>query len=97
MITLIWSPQAFRDLNAIRTYIAEDSPSYAALTVQRIMAAVERLSIFPDSGRMVRERQSPELREIIVGRYRVVYRRTTSSVEIATVFEGSQQFPELEP
>lgn len=96
MIDLIWSPQSFRDLSAIRAYIAKDSPLYAELMVQRIIAAVERLRVFPDSGRMVPERQSPELREITVGKYRVVYRRSASSVEIATVFRGSQQFPELD-
>ena len=97
MIDLLWSPQSFQDLNGIRTYIAEDSPAYAELTVQRIIAAVERLRVFPDSGRMVPERQEPDLREVIVGNYRVVYRRKGDLVEIATVFRGSRQFPEIEP
>lgn len=97
MIELIWSPQSFHDLISIRAYIAEDSQAYADLMVQRIVASVERLHMFPDSGRMVPERQSPELREIIVDKYRVVYRRSVASVEIATVFRGSRRFPELEP
>jgi len=57
MIDLLWSPQSVQDLSGIRAYIAEDSPSYAELTVQRIVAAVERLCLFPESGRMVPERQ----------------------------------------
>jgi toxin ParE1/3/4 len=95
VIELQWSPQSFHDLSAIRAYIAEDSPVYADLTVQRIVAAVERLRVFPDSGRMVPERQSPDLREIIVGKYRVVYRRSAESVEIATVFRGSRELPAI--
>lgn len=96
MIELIWSPQSFQDLESIRAYVAADSPLYAELTVQRIVAAVERLRTFPESGRIVPERQSPDLREVIVGKYRVVYRRTAGAVEIATVFRGSREFPELE-
>ena len=72
MIALSWSPQSVGDLESIRVYISEDSPVYAALTVQRILAAVERVREFPDSGRTVPERQSPNLREVIVGSYRVV-------------------------
>jgi len=49
---LIWSPQALADVEEIRAYIALDSRSHADLTAQRIMAAVERLKTFPDSGRM---------------------------------------------
>ena len=94
MIELLWSPQSFQDLNGIRAYIAQDSPAYAELTVQRIVAAVERLRQFPDSGRMVPERQAPDLREVIVGNYRVVYRRRGDFVEIAAVFRGSRLFPE---
>ena len=74
-------------------YISEDSPVYAALTVQRILAAVERVRESPDSGRTIPERQSPNLREVIVGSYRVAYRRTIAKVEIVTVFRGSRAFP----
>jgi toxin ParE1/3/4 len=89
---LIWSPQALRDPEGIRAYIALDSPLYADLTVRRIVAAVERLKAFPESDRIVPERNAPDIREVVVGRYRVVYRRKAGTVEIATVFRGSRQF-----
>jgi plasmid stabilization system protein ParE len=91
---LVWSPQALADVEEIRAYIAFDSRAYADLTAQRIMAAVERLKMFPDSGRMVPERQSPEIREVIAGRFRIVYRRNAHVVEIVTVFRGSREFPD---
>jgi plasmid stabilization system protein ParE len=53
---VIWSPQALLDLQSIRDYIAHDSPRYADLMVQRLVAAVERLEAFPQSGRVVPER-----------------------------------------
>ena len=92
MTELIWSPRAVADLEEIRTFIDGDSPAWADLTVRRIVAAVERLEQFPDSGRMAPERQSPELREVISGNFRIVYRRRATTVEIATVFRGSRDF-----
>ena len=94
MTRIVWSPQSLRDIEAIRAYIAEDSPRYADLTVRRIVAAVERLETFPESGRMVPERNQHELREVVVRRFRVVYRLGSETVEIATVFRGAQDFPD---
>ena len=95
MRKLIWAPQALRDLEGIRDYIADDSPRYAALVIERIIAGVERLSSFPGSGRMVLERNDPEIREVIIRPYRVVYRLRPGVVEIATVFRASRMLPEV--
>ena len=97
MIELIWSPRSVADLEEIRAYIAADSPAYADLTVRRLVASVERLRTFPDSGRMVPERQLPELREVISGKFRIVHRRKPAVVEIVTVFRGSREFPLIQP
>jgi plasmid stabilization system protein ParE len=91
---IVWSPQSLRDLSAIRDYIAEDSEQYAGLTIARIFSAVERLLQFPQSGRIVPERGDPEIREIIVGRFRVVYRFRGAAIEVVTVFRASREFPE---
>jgi toxin ParE1/3/4 len=91
-----WSPQAIRDVESIRDYIAQDSRRYAELTVGRILASIERLQDFPQSGRMVPERDNPEIREVIVGPFRVVYRYRGDVVEIATVFRASRLFPSVQ-
>jgi toxin ParE1/3/4 len=93
--SVIWSPQAIRDVESIRAFIAHDSTTYADLVTQRVVAAVERLRMFPESGRIVPERQDPEIREVIVAPYRIVYRFRAGVVEIATVFRGSRDFPEF--
>ena len=95
MIPLLWSPQSLRDIESIRAYIAEDSPLYADLVVRRLVAAAERLRAFPESGRIVPERNTPEIREVIVRPYRLVYRVRPGLVEIATVFRASRLFPDL--
>jgi addiction module RelE/StbE family toxin len=94
---LTWSPQSLRDIEAIRTYIAVDSVVYADAMVRRLVAAVERLKTFPESGRVVPERNDSEIREVIVRDYRIVYRRRPGSVEIAVVFHGAKPFPDLSP
>jgi len=62
--------------------------------VRRIVEVVERLHAFSESGRVVPEREAPEIREVIVNPYRVVYRLRPQIVEIVTVFRGSREFPE---
>ena len=91
---ILWSPQSLRDLDAIREYIAKDSEHYASLTIERIFSAVERLIQFPRSGRVVPERDDPEIREVIVGRFRVVYRVQEELIEVATVFRAARELPE---
>src|SRR5262245_27054275 len=69
---------------------AQDSAVYADLVVRRIVAAVERLRTFPESGRIVPERGDPVIREVIVRPYRVVYRLLPGTVQIITVFHASR-------
>ena len=95
MTPIRWSPQAVRDVEAIRDCIAQDSQRYAQLTVDRIISSVERLREFPQSGRVVPERADPEIREVIVGPFRVVYRYRSGVVDIATVVRGSRLFPSI--
>jgi addiction module RelE/StbE family toxin len=90
---ILWSPQALRDLEGIRDYVAADSPRYAALVIERIVHSVERLQDFPRSGRIVPERSDPNVREVIVRPYRVVYRLRGDQAEVVTVFRASRLFP----
>ena len=93
MTSVVWSPQAIRDIESIRAFIAQDSPAYAELEARRIVAAVERLHLFPESGRTVPERRDAAIREVVVAPYRVVYRLRNGVAEIVTVFRASRQFP----
>ena len=62
---LIWSPSARLDLKDIAAFIAEDTPSAAQRFVNSVFRAVERLTDFPNSGRVVPELGDPDIREII--------------------------------
>lgn len=92
MTRVVWAPQAIEDVEAIRAYVARDSPHYADLVVERLVAAVTHLENHPRSGRAVPEVDDPSIREVIHGNYRVVYRLRSDVVEIVTVFHGARLF-----
>jgi toxin ParE1/3/4 len=60
MAELRWTPQAADDLEAITNFIAADSPHYASLFAIDVLTSVERLQVFPRSGRIVPELHAPE-------------------------------------
>lgn len=85
MTPLIWTRRAIEDVQSIREFIARDSPHYALLVTQQLIASVERLPAFPQSGRVVPELNDPAVREVIHGTYRVVYRLIHNEIHILTV------------
>jgi addiction module RelE/StbE family toxin len=88
-----WTSQAVDDLASIRAFIERDSPRYGRLVVQRLLEATGRLEAFPHSGRVVPELQRDEMREIVLGDYRIVYRLETETPVILTVFRSSRLLP----
>ena len=92
---VVWTQHAARDLKNIFDYIAADSKRYARRVTENIVARTEILEKFPMIGRAVPEVQRPEIREIIVDAYRVVYRCSNErDAEILTIIHGRQRFPE---
>jgi len=88
-----WTAQAVGDLQAIRRYIERDSPQYGRLVAERLFDATSRLEAFPSSGRIVPELDREDVREIIIGEYRIVYRIETDTVMLLTIFRSSRLFP----
>ncbi|HAK96977.1 MAG TPA: type II toxin-antitoxin system RelE/ParE family toxin [Planctomycetes bacterium] len=89
-IRIVWTSQAKDDLREIRRFIARDAPRTALAFVWRLRVAVDRLADFPESGRVVPEIVKPEIRELIQGDYRIIYRQRMERVEILTVFHGAR-------
>jgi len=91
---VLWTEQARSDLAAIRAFISQDSPHYASVVVAQLIAATDRLAIFPESGRAVLEFEDPLVREVVHRPYRIVYRVVgVDQIHIVTVHHGSQRFP----
>lgn len=95
MIPIDWTQAARSDLRAIHAYIARDSRVYAKRFIDRIKASAQRLSEFPYSGAVVPDWEREDVREILVGNYRVIYRLHKDRVEILGVIHGARQLPDL--
>ena len=96
MKKVIWTAQAFERLLGIETFISEDSPAAAIRLVDTLLARAEALARHPDRGRRLPEMPRSGLRELIVGKYRIVYRPGARVVEILTVFEGHRRLRRAE-
>ena len=90
MAVVNWTVQALDDLDAICEFIARDAPRYAQLFAIQAFETVDRLEMFPLSGRVVPEINRKEIREVILGNYRIVYRLKEEETEILTVHHGAQ-------
>lgn len=90
MKRVIWTRQAVEDVEAIEAYVSRDSERYAVLLAERLVAAIERVGLFPESGRVVPEVGDATLREVVYGNYRIVYRVLPEAVEVVTVYHGAR-------
>jgi len=80
MVQIVWLKDAKIDLKEIYDYIALDSKRYARLQVERIKESIKILKIEPKIGKLVQEANQPEIREIIEGNYRIIYRLISSKM-----------------
>ena len=71
-------------------YIAIESQDWPTVIKwrERIMATVEILKDFPESGGRVVELRREDVRELLVGDYRVIYRLKGRNVDILSVRHG---------
>jgi len=68
-----WTLPARDDLKASHNYIALDSKFYAKNTVRNIVQGALKLSEIPEIGRIVPERNEPDIREVFIYSYRSIY------------------------
>ena len=82
-----WSKRGIlRRVQCVR-YIAKESQDW--FTAWRweddVFATTAQLNDFPESGSIVRELRRDDIRQVLVGDYRVIYRVKRRNVEILTV------------
>jgi len=63
--------------------------------IAELIASVRRLRQYPESDRVVPERDDPQIREVIWRNYRVVYRypAAVGEVHVLLVFAAQRRFP----
>lgn len=90
---LEWTERALADLREIEDYIAADNPAAAGTWVARLIAKAETAARLPLAGRVVPEKARPDVREVLLRSYRIVYRVREEGIVVLTVFEGHRAFP----
>lgn len=94
-IKVIWSYEATTDLNDIAEYIARDSAFYAAAFVQEILDVGRSLNKFYERGRIVPELGNPNIRELMVREYRLIYAVEKFRVIILGLIHGKRDLKRL--
>ena len=89
---IIWSPRAVARAAEIATYIAADRPDAAAAWVDGLFASVADLKDHPRRGRRVPELDRPTIREVLHGRYRIIYRVDPRQIVVLTVRHGRRDW-----
>ena len=94
---IVWTICSREDLREIATFIARDNPAAAIKLGDMIFARVDSLEKFPELGRIVPERNQPEVRELIVKNYRVIYRirQKEKRLEILRIWHGARGEPPI--
>ncbi|SRR5690606_24608205 len=90
MVQINWTHQAVSDLKNIAEYISRDSVRYAKLQVARIKARTKILKSHSKIGRIVPELEKPEIRELIEGNYRIIYKIVSQiRIDILTIHHSA--------
>ncbi|MBA5867443.1 MAG: type II toxin-antitoxin system RelE/ParE family toxin [Nitrospira sp. CR1.3] len=95
MAQVRWSVTSETDLQDIEDFIARDSVLHAVTFVGRIVELAERLLKSPQIGRIVPEFNRPDLREVILRGYRIVYLLQNGEILILRVVHGARDLSTL--
>ena len=91
------SLQALNDLERIVGYIALDDVAVATRVGNQLLDAALSLATFPERGRVVPEFRRPELREMVLRSYRIIYRinRADNSLDVVRFWHAARGFPHI--
>ena len=96
MVKLRWLESAKDDLKDIYEFIAADSKRYASFQIQKIRNRTNILKHHPKAGKVVKEFQDDDIREIVSGHYRIFYRIVSEElIHIILVHHGARKFPRI--
>ena len=85
-----WAGRAKSDLRPAAEYIRRGSPDSAKAFLSQVFQATRSLSTFSERGRVVPDLSDPAVRQVLVGRYRVLYEVHPDAVWIMRVLHTSQ-------
>lgn len=92
---VVWTETAWRDLEHVADYIAQDSPGYASAFVERLRDAASSLAELAHRGRMVPELGEPSVRELLVGNYRLIFEIHSHRIYLLALIHGARDLTAL--
>jgi addiction module RelE/StbE family toxin len=97
MVRINWTLQAKDDLKNIADYISKDSVIYAKRQVIKIRKRTEILKTQIRIGKIVPEIEDPDIRELIEGNYRIIYKIIAKNrIDILTVHHSARDLTKRE-
>jgi toxin ParE1/3/4 len=96
MAKIIWSTLALEDLRAVYDYVSLNSPSFADRLVDTVIQRVEVLKKHPRIGRIVPEFSDENIRELIEGSYRIIYKMEgEDKIGVARIHHSSRLLKDI--
>jgi addiction module RelE/StbE family toxin len=93
--TVRWTETATKDLEEAAEFIRRDSRFYAAALVREAQTVARSLRTFAERGRVVPEIDAPDIRELFIRSYRLLYQVTTDRVFIIAFVHGARDLAAL--
>jgi toxin ParE1/3/4 len=97
MAKLTWSSRALADLDSACEFIGRDSPRYACLFAERVVAMIDAIPRHPLLGAVVPEYGIEDIRERLFQNYRIVYRVRGDAVQIVAIVHAARLLPRVPP
>lgn len=96
MARINWSEEARKDLDTIFLRLNSESLSYSRKWINDVFGKIELLEKFPNMGRTLPETRLSGIREILVGKYRVIYNvAKDNTIEIMAIRHSSRPLSEF--
>jgi addiction module RelE/StbE family toxin len=97
MVQINWTLQAKNDLKDIADFISKDSVNYARLQVLRIRERTNVLKIQAFIGKVVPEIDNYNIRQLIEGNYRIIYKVVSKQrIDILTIHHSARDLTKRE-
>ena len=91
---ITWSSLAVDRVKEIALSIKRDNPDVSREVVEAFFAGVERLSEYPESGKINPEANRKSIRELVIKNHRIIYRVAEKEIFILTVRYSRQLIPD---
>ena len=91
MVRIRFTKQSLFDLKEIYDYISYDSKKYAQYQILKIRNSIKILKQYKFAGKIVEEYNDENIREIIEGNYRIIYKILGDDrIDIITIHHGAR-------